>query len=101
MRLGRLDNHFPELARWRLVTFNWALICALLDTLLFLGPSARFLATNAPATGIWLITNWLCVVLLLLILAASFIGKGWSRGLLLCWGVLQSLGVFVVYARVP
>jgi hypothetical protein len=91
----------PAIAPWRISAFNWALGCALADTVIFLPNSFRFLTTEAPATGIWFAANCTGLALLILVLGASLVGKGWSRGLLLCWGVLLFLGVFVVYTRVP
>ena len=90
-----------EITPWRLVTFKWALTIAFLDTVLFLPAAIRFLAMGIPATGIWLAANWLSVALLVVVFAAAFAGKGWSRSLLVFWGLLLFLGVFMVYARVP
>src|SRR5580704_4086191 len=96
-----IANKRPAIAPWRITSFNCALGCALADMVLFMPNSARFLATQAPATGIWLVTNWTALSLLVLVLGASLTGKGWSRGLLFCWGLLLFLGVFMVYATVP
>ncbi len=90
-----------EIAEWRLRTFRYALTASFLDVVLFLPGSIRFLVTRSAATGVWLVANWICVALLVLVLAASLVGKGWSRILLFSGGVLLFLGVFVVYARVP
>lgn len=96
-----IAGRHSEIARWRLFTFQWALIVAFLDTLIFLPAAIRFLAMGIPATGIWLAANWLSVALLVLVFAAAFTGKRWSRLLLILWAILLCLGVFMVYARVP
>jgi hypothetical protein len=96
-----MANKNPTIAPWRVTTFNWAFGCALADTVLFMPNSIRFLSTEAPATGLWRAANFAGLGLLVLTLGASSTGKGWSRGLLFCWGVLLFLGVFVVYTRVP
>lgn len=96
-----IAGRHAEIARWRHVTFKWALAIAFLDTLAFLPAAIRFLAMGIPATGIWFAANSLSFALLILVFAAALTGKRWSRVLLILWAVLLLLGVFMVYARVP
>jgi hypothetical protein len=96
-----IAGRHTQISPWRLVTFKWGLIAAFVDTLLFLPAAIRFLAMGSPATGIWFAANCLSFGLLILVFAAVFTGKGWSRALLILWSVLLVLGVFMVYARVP
>jgi hypothetical protein len=69
---------------------------------LFLVASIDQLKTRQMLPGFWLILNVSTAVLAMLGFTGAVSGKGWPRGLLLAWGVLLTLGMFmVVVSTIP
>jgi hypothetical protein len=90
---GWFANKRPSIKEWRIVIFRWALIFALLATILFFASAVHLLARLKPAQGPWLFFNYLAIALWGLCLAAAFTGKSWGRALLISWGILLFVGV--------
>ena len=83
----------PSIREWRLATFRWGLILAVLTTFWFLCSMVQQLLTLETAQGSWLFPNRLAIALWILCLAAAFTGKSWGRALLISWAILLFVGV--------
>jgi hypothetical protein len=95
-------NKRPIIAGWRLATFRWGLIAAVMATIAFSPGCVQELRTLEPAHGVLLIANWAGIVLWIIGLAGASTGKGWGRITLICWGILMFFGLFgVSSAMIP
>ena len=81
------------IATWRLVMFRWGLIAAVMATIAFFPSCVHQLRTLEPAHGVWLIANWVGIVLWMIGLSGASTGKGWGRVTLICWGILMFVGM--------
>lgn len=89
-----IANKRPAIATWRLNTFRWGLISALVTMAIFIPSCIHMIRTLEPAKGVWLMANRLGVLLWLAGLVFALTGKGWGRITLVLWGILIFLGVF-------
>ncbi len=71
-----IANKRPTIASWRLATFRWGLITAVMATVAFFTSCIQDLRTLEPAHGVWLIANWAGIVLWMIGLAGALTGKG-------------------------
>ena len=88
-----LDKKHLEKRCGRAQSFRWALFAATVATVLICIDGARFVDTQAPATGFFLVGNWTALVLWVLGIIGAFTGRGGSRVSLACWAVLLFFGV--------
>ena len=89
-----IANKRPTIAGWRLATFRWSLIAAVMAMIAFFPGSVQELRTLEPAHGVSLIANWAGLVLWMIGFAGALTGKGWGRITLVFWGILMFVGVF-------
>ena|SRR5579862_8288687 len=89
-----IANKRPTIAGWRLATFRWGLIAAVMAMIAFFPGSVQELRTLEPAHGVSLIANWAGLVLWMIGFAGALTGKGWGRITLVFWGILMFVGVF-------
>lgn len=96
-----IANKRPEIATWRLASFKSGLILAPAAIVMLIPGSAHYLRTGTPAEGIWLVANWIGISLWVCVIVTALTGKGRARTLLVVWGILAFLGVFVANSFVP
>jgi hypothetical protein len=87
-----------ELSDRRVRIFRWSLTSAWIAMALFLVTSIDQLKTRQLLPGFWLVLNLSAVLLAMLGFAGAVTGRGWSRALLLTWGALLIMGMFMVVA---
>jgi hypothetical protein len=90
------------LSEGRVRIFRWSLTSAWIAMALFLVTSVDQLKTRQILPGFWLVLNLSALLLAILGFAGAVTGKGWSRALLLTWGALLIMGMFmVVVSTIP
>ncbi len=87
-------NKRTAIQEWRLKAFRWGLVAASGSTAWFFAACLHLLGAEQPAQGIWLVFNWIGILLWLVGLAAALAGKGAGRILLFSSGIMLFLGVF-------
>jgi hypothetical protein len=92
----------PELSEGRVRIFRWSLTSTWIAMALFLVTSIDQLKTRQLLPGFWLVLNLSAALLAILCFTGAVTGRGWARALLLTWGVLLILGMFmVVVSTIP
>ena len=87
-----------ELSEGRIKIFVWSLTSAWIATALFLVASIDQLKTRQLLPGFWSVLNLSAALLAIVGFIGAATGRGWARALLLTWGALLILGMFMVVA---
>jgi hypothetical protein len=97
-----IANKRPAISTWRLNTFRWGLISALVATVIFAFTCAHMFISLENSRGVWLIANWVGTIFWVAGLAGASTGRGWGKVTLFLWGILMFAGVFgVSSAMIP
>jgi hypothetical protein len=92
-----LDKKHLEKTQWRARAFRLSMVAATAATVLTSIDGARFVDTQLPATGFFLVGNWAALLLWLLALLGAFAGRGGRRVSLLCSSVFLFVGVYGMF----
>jgi hypothetical protein len=97
-----IGNKLPAIAKWRLFAFRWGLVSALAAMGIFSVTCAHMLGALENARGIWLVANWVGIVLWVTGFTGALAGTGRGRVTLFLWGILMFAGVFgISSAMIP
>jgi hypothetical protein len=95
------SNKRPQTAEWRIAAFKFGLACVPVSMALLAPGGAHYLKAWGPPNLVFTIANWLGLLLWAFGVVAALIGTGRARWLLFSSGVLEMLGVLVIYLTYP